>query len=66
MEKKNKVGRADVLGKYLRLMKMNQYKDYRYKDTDQLEFKFIGERKLIKKKIKKAQLMQIGASLEFL
>ena len=47
MEKKNKVGRADVLGKYLRLMKMNQYKDFRYKDTDQLEFKFNKEREQI-------------------
>ena len=47
MEKKNKVGRADVLGKYLRLMKMNQYKEFRYKDTDQLEFKFNKEREQI-------------------
>ena len=47
MEKNNKVGRSDVLGEYLRLMKMHQYKEYRYADTAKLEFKFNKEREQI-------------------
>lgn len=38
MEKKGVVSSAGVIGKYLRQMKMNQFKDYTYADTERLQF----------------------------
>ena len=40
MDRKNKVGRSDVLGRYLRQMKMQEFSKYTYADTVRLEYSY--------------------------
>lgn len=47
MEKKGVVSSAGVIGKYLRQMKMNQFKDYTYADTERLQFQAEKENEAI-------------------
>lgn len=44
MENPAKFGPMSVIGTYMRSMNMNQYKDYRYADSDKLNFEALKER----------------------
>lgn len=47
MEKKGVVSSAGVIGKYLRQMKMNQFRNYTYADTEKLQFQAEKDRQAI-------------------